>query len=105
MNRYGVGVTWTATSAAEGSALNFLNLPLTIDLKPLRPQNEFLSMSALTSAVWSSYTKYEGPGSTPAGYCFMISVVLDAGAWKLFSGIRVILVYRETVELQNVVGS
>jgi hypothetical protein len=54
---------------------------------------------------WTSYSQYDGLGSVEAGFLFMISVVLDAGAWKHFSSIGLALVYRETAELQNVVSS
>jgi hypothetical protein len=54
---------------------------------------------------WSSYNHYDGLGATEGGYCFMISIVLDAGAWRLFSAIRVALIYQETAKLQNVAST
>jgi hypothetical protein len=54
---------------------------------------------------WSSYNEYDGLGSAHGGYCFMISVVLDAGAWRLFSAIRIVLIYQETAELTNVASN
>jgi len=52
---------------------------------------------------WSSFNQYEGPGYTDDQGGFMLSVVLDAEAWKLFSSIRIVMVYRESERLRNVV--
>ena len=56
------------------------------------------------SSCWSSYSQYDGLGSAKDGHCFLLSVVLDAGTWKLYSGIRIILIYRETEALRGLVS-
>jgi hypothetical protein len=62
-----------------------------------------MDTKTLEPLCWSSTNRVMHTGG---GYSFMISVVLDADTWKLFSGIRVVLVYRETSELpQNVASS
>ena len=52
--------------------------------------------SAPQASCWSSYNHYDGPGSAEHGHCFLLSVILDAGTWNLFAGVRIILVFHET---------
>ncbi|KAG5351757.1 hypothetical protein C0989_005012 [Termitomyces sp. Mn162] len=51
----------------------------------------------IVADYWLSYSSYEGPGSYRCGDGFkaMISVVLDAGIRSNFSGIRLLLAYKE----------
>jgi hypothetical protein len=62
-------------------------------------------MSELAPKTWSSYHHYDGLGAAFGGYHFMVSIVLDAGAWRLFSAIRVTLIYRDTASLKNLVSN
>ncbi|RDB23679.1 hypothetical protein Hypma_009156 [Hypsizygus marmoreus] len=59
-------------------------------------------MDPQNSTHWFSYSKYEGPGQTSIGNGCMISVVLDGAARHHFSGIRLIVVYKESEFLDNV---
>lgn len=48
-------------------------------------------------AYWSSddYTGYGCPGFTSDTRVFIVSIVLDAGVWKQFSGIEFLIIYQE----------
>ncbi|KAG6913975.1 hypothetical protein DXG01_003197 [Tephrocybe rancida] len=50
---------------------------------------------------WSSHSSYEGPGYSYHSDGFMVSVVLDAGTKRDFSGIRLIITYEETDIFNN----
>lgn len=50
---------------------------------------------------WSSYTGYGCPGFTRDSRGFVVSIVLDAGVWKKFSGIELLIVYQEADNLSQ----
>ena len=59
--------------------------------------------SGLHGSYWSSYSQCGFYGFLDH-YHFLLSVALDANTWKLFSRIRIILVYRETEALRDLVS-
>ena len=50
------------------------------------------------ASCWSSYSQYDGPLSEDLGHSFLLSVVLDADTWKLFSSFRIILICHNYTE-------
>lgn len=52
---------------------------------------------------WSSYSKTQSNAGPPNTKSFLVSVILDAGAWAAFSGIQVLVVYKESEWLNDVV--
>ncbi|RDB23682.1 hypothetical protein Hypma_009155 [Hypsizygus marmoreus] len=59
-------------------------------------------MDEQNSRHWFCYSQHEGPGQTTMGTGCMVSVVLDGAARHHFSGIRLIIVYKESEALNDV---
>ena len=62
---------------------------------PLRPTD-----------LWSSFSIHEGANRYDDGtrwHPFVVSVILDRGVWKHFSGVRLMIVYDDNAECKDIV--
>lgn len=89
---------------ASSNLLSCLVIPReAFDMSTVCPVMNNTSETAHEPVYWSSYSKASSNASPPSTKSFLLSVVLDDGTCADFSGIQVLVVYKENEWLNNVV--